>query len=146
QIALRCTLVAIPMAVEVLLEVGDKLRRGEMSADDVIVLPEGGELEPKAICPVVLAFECVRRLERKIGRLEESLSARRRSGAYRKSVGTAIGAARMAIQDVVADMTLKPVLIDELVAQVRRRWEKICELDRSMRRVHNPAATRELRQ
>src|SRR5438309_2196891 len=39
QIALRRTLVAIPMAVEALLEVGDKLRRGEMPAHDVIVLP-----------------------------------------------------------------------------------------------------------
>jgi len=145
QIALRRALVAIPMAVEALLEVGDKLRRGQMPADDVIVLPEGGELEAKAIRPVVLAFERMRRLERKIGRLEESLSARRRSAAYRKSTVTAIAVAREAIQDVVADMTLKPALIDDLVAQVRRRWEKISELDRSTRRAHNPGATRELR-
>src|SRR5207249_4918935 len=108
-------------------------------------LTEGGELEAKAIRPIVLAFERVRRLQRKIARLEESLSARRRSAAYRKSTATAIAAAREAIQDVVADMTLKPALIDDLVAQVRRRWEKISELDRSARRVHNPVATRELR-
>src|SRR6266850_436475 len=145
QIALRRTLVAIPMAVEALLEVGDKLRRGEMPADDVIVLPEGGELEAKAIRPIVLAFERMRRLERKIGRFEESLAARRRSAAYRKSTATAIAAARAAIQDVVADMTLKPALIDELVTQVRRCWEKISELDRGTRRARNPGATRELR-
>jgi len=102
QIALRRTLVAIPMAVEALLEVGDKLRRDEMPADDVIVLPEGGELEAKAIRPIVLAFERIRRLERKISRLEKSLAARRRSAAYRKSTATAIAAAREAIQDVVA--------------------------------------------
>ena len=93
QIALRRTLVAIPMAVEGLLAVGDKLRRGEIPADDVIVLPEGGELEAKAIRPVVLAFERVRRLERKIARLEASLTARRRSAAYRKSTATAIAVA-----------------------------------------------------
>jgi len=79
QIALRRTLVGIPMAVEAFLAVGDKLRRGEMPADDVIVLPEGGEIEAKAIRPVVLAFERIRRLERKIARLEASLGARRRS-------------------------------------------------------------------
>jgi RNA polymerase primary sigma factor len=145
QIALRRTLVAIPMAVEGLLEIGDKLRRGEMSADDVIVLPEGGELEEKAIRPTVLAFERTKRLERKIARLEESLKARRRSATYRKSTATAIAVAREAIQDVVAGMTLKPALIDELVAQVRRRWEQISELDRGNRRSHNPAAARELR-
>jgi len=146
QIALRRTLVGIPMAVEALLAVGDKLRRGEMPADDVIVLPEGGELEAKAIRPVVLAFERIRRLERKIGRLEASLTARRRSATYRKSTATAIANAREAMQDVIADMTLKPALIDELVAQVRRRWEQISELDRGTRRGHNPAAARELRQ
>ena len=145
QIALRRTLVAIPMAVEALLEVGDKLRRGDMPADDVIVLPEGGELEAKAIRPMVLAFEKIRRLERKIARLEESLKARRRSATYRRTTAAAIAVAHEAIQDVVAGMTLKPALIDELVAQVRRRWEHISELDRGNRRARNPAAARELR-
>src|SRR5437899_12407057 len=146
QIALRRTLVGIPMAVEAFLEVGDKLRRGEIPADDVIVLPEGGEIEAKAIRPVVLAFERIRRLERKIARLEASLNGRRRSAAYRKSTTTAIARAREAMQDAIAEMTLKPAVIDDLVAQVRRRWELISELDRGTRRGHNPAAARELRQ
>jgi RNA polymerase primary sigma factor len=145
QIALRRTLVGIPMAVEGLLQVGDKLRRGEMPADDVIVLPEGGELEAKAIRPMVLAFERMRRLERKIARLEGSLGPRRRSAAYRKSTATAIAVAREAIRDVVAEMTLKPALIDDLVAQVRRNWEQISELDRGTRRGHTRGATRERR-
>src|SRR2546425_1856277 len=145
QIALRRTLAGIPMAVEVLLAVGDKLRRGETPADDVIVLPEGGELEAKAIRPVILAFERMRRLERKIARLQASLTAKRRSKAYRKVTGTAIDAARQAIQKTVAEMPLKPALIDELVAQVRRRWEQISVLDRASRRGHTPAAARELR-
>src|SRR5436309_4326825 len=143
QIALRRTLAGIPMAVEALLAVGDKLRRGEIPADDVIVLPEGGELEAKAIRPVILAFERMRRLERKIARLQASLTAKRRSKAYRKVTGTAIDAARQAIQKTVAEMPLKPALIDELVAQVRRRWEQISVLDRASRRGHTPAAARE---
>jgi RNA polymerase primary sigma factor len=145
QIALRRTLVGIPMALQALLEVGDRLRRGEMPADDVIVLPEGGELEAKAIRPMVLAFERLRRLERKIARLDESLAARRRSAAYRKSTAATIAAARETMQDVVAGMTLKPVLVDDLVTQVRRCWEKISELDRSNRRAQNPAVAREMR-
>jgi RNA polymerase primary sigma factor len=79
QIALRRALAGIPMAVRALLDVGDRLRRGDTAADDVIVLPEGGELEAKEVRPVLLAFARVRRLERKIVRLEESLDDRRRS-------------------------------------------------------------------
>src|SRR5213080_4431136 len=85
QIALRRTLAGIPMAVETLLEVGDRLRRGDIPADDVIVLPEGGELEAKAIRPIVLAFERVRRLQRKIAGRQDSLGDKRRSTASRTS-------------------------------------------------------------
>jgi RNA polymerase primary sigma factor len=145
QVALRRTLAAIPMAVEALLEVGDKLRRDEMSADDAIVLPEGGELDPKAVRPVLLAFERIRRLQRKIAGLEASLTARRRSMAYRKTTAVAVAAARQAIQKNVAEMPLKPALIDDLVAKVRRRWEQINELDRASRRAHPGSAPRELR-
>jgi len=145
QIALRHTLAGIPMAVEALLAAGDNLRHGETPADDLIVLPEGGELEAKAIRPVLLAFERIRRLKRKIARLEGARAAKRRSAAYRKDTVTAIAVARQAIQKTVAEMPLKPALIDELVAQVRRRWEQISVLDRASRRGRTPAAGRELR-
>jgi RNA polymerase primary sigma factor len=108
QIALRRTLAGIPMAVEALLAVGDQMRRGETPADDVIVLAEGGELEPKAIRPVLLAFERVRRLVRKIAKLEVSLAAKRRSAAHRRDTAAAIGVARQAIQKTVADMPSSP--------------------------------------
>ena len=145
QIALRRTLAGIPMAVEALLMAGDNLRHGEASADDLIVLPEGGELEVKAIRPVLLAFERIRRLQRKIARLEGARAAKRRSAAYRKDTVTAITVARQAIQKTVAEMPLKPALIDDLVAQVRRRWEQINVLDRASRRGRTPTAARELR-
>jgi len=145
QIALRRTLAGIPMAVEALLAAGDNLRHGETPADDLIVLPEGGELEAKAIRPVLLAFERIRRLQRKIARLEGARTAKRRSAAYRKDTVTAIAGARQAIQKTVAEMPLKPALIDELVAQVRRRWEQINAIDRASRRGRTPAAARELR-
>src|SRR6267378_8335863 len=104
QIALRRTLAGIPMAVEALLEVGDRLRRGETSPDDVIVLAEGGELEAKAIRPVLAQFARIRRLERKIVRLEESLLTRRRSRTGRKTATAAVAVARESIQKVVAEM------------------------------------------
>src|SRR5262245_13345523 len=84
QISLRRALAGIPMAVQTLLDVGDRLRREEIPADDVIVLPEGGELDPKAIRPVLLAFARMRRHDRKIGRLQEALHDKRRSASSRQ--------------------------------------------------------------
>src|SRR5437016_1073294 len=121
QIALRRTLAGIPMAVETLLEVSDRLRRGEIPPDDVIVLAEGGELDAKQLRPVLLAFGRLRRLQRKIA------------------------AAHEAIQKVVADLPLKPALVDDVVAQVRGRWERISQLAEEARR-NQPTAGRELRE
>src|SRR5436189_3313327 len=120
QIALRRALAGIPMAVRTLLDVGDRLRREEIPADDVIVLPEGGELEPKAVRPVLLAFARIRRHDRKIARLYEGLHDKRRSAASRQRSLAAVEAERTAVQKVVAEMPLKPALIDELVGMVRR--------------------------
>src|SRR5712692_141251 len=111
QIALRRALAGIPMAVRTLLDVGDRLRREEIPADDVIVLPEGGELEPKAVRPVLLAFARIRRHDRKIARLYEGLHDKRRSAASRQRFLAAVETERAAIQKVVADMPLKPALI-----------------------------------
>ncbi|HMF09315.1 MAG TPA: sigma-70 family RNA polymerase sigma factor [Thermoanaerobaculia bacterium] len=146
QIALRRALAGIPMAVRALLDVGDRLRHGEMPADDVMVLAEGGELEPKAVRPVQLAFARVRRLERKIVRLEESLGDRRRSVASRAAVLRTIGVHREAIQKIVADMPLKPALIDDLVGKMRRHCRRLNELADELRRNRTAGGTRELRQ
>src|SRR5712664_706570 len=83
QIALRRALAGIPMAMRALLDVGDRLRREEISADEVMVLAEGGELDPKAVRPVILAFARIRRHARKIESLQEGLGDKRRSAASR---------------------------------------------------------------
>jgi RNA polymerase primary sigma factor len=145
QIALRRALAGIPSAVRTLLDVGDRLRRDDVSAEDVIVLPEGGELEPKAMRPVLLAFARIRRHERKIERLREALGDKRRSAASRQRHAQAIDVERAAIQKVVADMPLKPALIDEMVATVRRQCHRLEQLALESRRGRTATAARELR-
>ena len=123
QIALRRALAGIPMAAGALLEIGDRLRHEAIAAEDVIVLPEGGEIEAAEIRPVLLAFARIRRLEREIARVRESLHDRRRSAAAKRNYAKWIEANREAIQKVVAQMPLKPALIDDLVARVRRQCD-----------------------
>src|SRR5690242_2162355 len=116
QIALRRALAGIPLAVQALLEVGDQLRRGDIPADDVIVLPEGGELEAKEIKPVLLAFARIRRHQHRIDSIQESLVKRRLAKTTRQTRARDIAGEREMIQRTVAEMPLKPALIDEIVA------------------------------
>ena len=145
QIALRRALAGIPMAVTALLEIGDRLRHEGIAADDVIVLPAGGEIDAAEIKPVVLAFAKIRRLEREIARLQDALGDKRRTANTRSNYTEWIAANREAIQKVVAGMPLKPALIDELVARIRRHCELIGRLADAARRGRTATATRELR-
>jgi RNA polymerase primary sigma factor len=144
QIDLRKALSGIPMAVRLLLEVGDRLRREEIPADDVIVLPEGGELDAAEIKPVLAAFARIRRLDREIDRLRSSLRDRRRSAATRLNYQKWIAANREAIQKIVADLPLKPSLIEDVVARVRRHGDRIQRLATESQRGRTAAITREL--
>jgi RNA polymerase primary sigma factor len=141
QIALRRALAGIPMALRELMEVGDRLRHEDIAADDVIVLPEGGELDAAEIKPVLNAFARIRRLEREIARLRESARDRRRSTATRSNYAKWIAANREAIQKIVADMPLKPALVDELVARIRRYCERLERLGELARRRGSAALT-----
>jgi RNA polymerase primary sigma factor len=146
QIALRSALAGIPVAVRLLLDVGDKLRRGEIPADDVIVLAEGGELDAKEIKPVLLAFGRIRRHEGKIATLHEGMTDRRRSAATRGKYLSAIAQHREAIQKTVAEMPLKPALIDDIVSEIRTLGSRLETLMASARRARTAVGAREIRE
>jgi RNA polymerase primary sigma factor len=145
QIELRKALSGIPMAVGLLLEVGDRLRRDDIPADDVIVLPEGGELDAAEIKPILAGFARIRRLEREIARLRAALRDGRRSATTRLNYQKWIEANRESIQKIVADMPLKPGLIEEIVGRVRGHGDRLQRLATESKQRATAAATRELR-
>src|SRR5262245_1858848 len=77
QIALRRALAGVPLAVHRLLELADAVRAGQEQADEMLLLPEGGEVDSRELKRFTRAFGRVRRLEAEIARLTESLTSRR---------------------------------------------------------------------
>ena len=130
QIALRRALGGIPMVVARLLGFVDRVRRGEMPAEDLILLPEGGELDPEEMKPILTSFGRMRRLAREIERLEEALADKRRGKTTRANYHQWIAKNRATIQTLVENLPLKPVLLDELVAHSRRATEQMRGLPR----------------
>jgi RNA polymerase primary sigma factor len=130
QIALRRALGGIPMVVARLLGFVDRVRRGEMPAEDLILLPEGGELDPEEMKPILTSFGRMRRLAREIERLEEALADKRRGKTTRANYHQWIAKNRATIQTLVENLPLKPVLLDELVAHSRRATEEMRGLPR----------------
>jgi RNA polymerase primary sigma factor len=95
QAKLQEALGAIPMAILALKEIGDRLCRDTSIANDIVVSPDGTELNRKGLVPILRAFDRLRR--------------------WSKSK-TARGSA---IQALVASLPLQPALVDDLVGRVR---------------------------
>ena len=119
QTGLRRALAGVPRAVKALSELADRVRRGELPLDELILLPDGGEPEPDEIKPMLAAFSRIRRLEREIGRLRTALKDRRRSRSTRATYQRWIAQNREQIQTIVGGLPLKPALVDHLLADVR---------------------------
>jgi RNA polymerase primary sigma factor len=128
QIQLRRALAGIPVAVTHLLARVDRIRHAELGLDEVIVLPEGGEPRPDEVKPLLAAFTRIRRLEREIARLQESLLDKRRGKSTRATYHKWIAQNRAAIQSAIEKLPLKPGLVDQLVADVRRQAKRLAEL------------------
>jgi RNA polymerase primary sigma factor len=128
QIQLRRALAGIPMATAQLLARVDRIRHAELGLDEVIVLPEGGEPKPDEIKPLLAVFTRIRRLEREIQRLQESLQDKRRGKTTRANYHKWIAQNRAAIQTAVEKLPLKPGLVDQLVAEVRRQAKRLAEV------------------
>jgi len=126
QIALRRTLGAIPMATAHLGALVDRVRKEEIPLDDVILLPEGGEPKPDEVKPMLAAVARVRRLQSEIERLEAALHAKkRRSAITRANYHRWIAQNRAAIQTLMERLPLKPALVDEIVAEIRRHARRM---------------------
>ncbi len=127
QVAARRAVAAIPMALTLLLEVGDRLRDNEVNGDKVIVLPEGGAVGGKEIRRVILMLSRVRGLNRQIAQLQ-SRSRDCRSQALREALAVTIARKRGAIQEIIGRLPLEATLIGRLVREARDHHARMVEL------------------
>ncbi|MGH7392326.1 MAG: sigma-70 factor domain-containing protein, partial [Candidatus Rokuibacteriota bacterium] len=119
QIALRCALAGVPLAVRRLLDLGEAVRGGRTPADEMLLPPAGGEVGSRELKRLGRALGRVRRLEAEVARLTESLTDRRLGAASRANYTKWIEANRESIQAVIAELPLNPAVVDRLVAEVR---------------------------
>ena len=76
---------------------------------------------------LLAVFTRIRRLEREIERLQESLQDKRRGKSTRANYHKWIAQNRAAIQTAVEKLPLKPGLVDQLVGDVRRQAKRLAE-------------------
>jgi RNA polymerase primary sigma factor len=124
---LRLALAAIPLSVNRLLELADRVRKNEAPLD-AFLLPNSGEPKPEELKPIFAAFARIRRLQREIEKFHGHVKDRRCPASRRATYRRLIAQHRAAIQQIVADLPIKPGLVDELVAELGRLNEEIQRL------------------
>jgi RNA polymerase primary sigma factor len=136
---LLAALVLIPAGRSTLLSLADGVRRGEAPAPELILLPDGGELKPEKVAPVLRALDTLRRLERRIDQTKRRNMDRWSTAASRTRRRQAIGRLENAMGAVVRDLPIRPSVVDDIVSELR-------EIDRlAEAALHAPAGAERAR-
>jgi RNA polymerase primary sigma factor len=135
-------LAAIPTAVDALVDLADRVRRGHVPAADLILLPAGGELKHESVQPVLAAFARMRRLAGSIAGRQKKRHERSVTAKARDRLDAELERLQRSLAQLLVAQPLRPSLIDQLVVELRRAGER---LDKAERRAkQDPEALREL--
>jgi RNA polymerase primary sigma factor len=116
---LLADLAALPCARATFLALADEVRKGTAPAAQLILLPDGGELKPDKIDPILRAFTRLRRIDRAIIAATTSPHRERSSdGAPRPHQDPR--KLELSAAKLLRDLPIRPSLVDDVVAELRR--------------------------
>ncbi len=110
----------VPAALATILDLAQEVRKGTSPASELILLPDGGELTPGKVAPMMKEFTRLRRLERCIARWRALLARRSTKGVARRRHQEEIARAEARIADIMRELPIRPSLIEEIRAELER--------------------------
>jgi RNA polymerase primary sigma factor len=123
-------LATVPCARVTLLALADAVRRKEAPAAELILLPDGGELKPDKVEPVLRAFARIRRLERQVDRCSQRMADRRSTTSSRARSRQEIDHIHARMGEILRDLPIRPSVVDDVVAELKRIDEEIDAAER----------------
>jgi RNA polymerase primary sigma factor len=117
---LLAELSTVPAARQTLLSLADAVRRQLVPAAELILLPDGGELKPEKVKPVLRAFERVRRSERQIEAHRKRIANHRSTAASRAKFRRAIECLQKGMGTSLRDQPVRPSAVDDVVGELRQ--------------------------
>jgi RNA polymerase primary sigma factor len=127
---LQGVLGTIPCARQTFLTLADQVRKGSAPAAELILLPDGGELEPQTVNSVIKAFDRVRSWQSRIDECLQRCQDRRSTATSRQHYRQRIVEANEQIASTLAKLPLRPSLVDDVVAELRALRNSFDELER----------------
>lgn len=125
------TLLTIPLGARTLLGLAARVRKGEIDPEQLILLPEGGELDPAKVKPVLDAFAKAARWAKQLEAADRpAATTTKATPAGKKGARRAPDPEllRQRLADTIAEQPVRPSLVDRLLAEARHRYERIDRL------------------
>ena len=110
----------IPCALQTLVALEEAVKRSDAPAAELILLPDGGELVPEKIEPILKAFGRIRRQQRHINDWRHRIEDHRSTPATRSEARTEIAAAYQEIGTTLRDLPIRPSVIDGILDELKR--------------------------
>jgi RNA polymerase sigma factor (sigma-70 family) len=127
---LLAELTVIPAARQTLLSLADAVRRKEVPAAELILLPDGGELKPERLAPIMRALARVRRLVGETEVYKDRIKNPRSTTATRAKHRQEIERLHDTMRTVVRNLPIRPSVVDEIVAELRHLDRQFEEVER----------------
>jgi RNA polymerase primary sigma factor len=130
---LLASLAALPPALGSILNLAERVRAGAASPAELVLFPDGGELLPERVRPVMWALRRIGRLSRCIERFKRRSEDESLPDFSRESYARQIDRAESAVALLLAPQPIRPALIDQLVVELRRLGERVAKAERDAR-------------
>ena len=110
----------IPIALQTIVALAEAVGRGAAPAAELILLPDGGELKPDKVDPVLAAIDRIRRQQRVINDSRQRCEDRRSTAPTRAKFRQVMARANETIGGLLRDLPIRPAVVDDIVAELRR--------------------------
>jgi RNA polymerase primary sigma factor len=127
---LLAELTVIPAGRQTVLSLADAVRRKQVPAAELIVLPDGGELTPEKLAPILRVLARVRRLAGEIEVYQDRIRSPRSTTASRAKHRKEIERLHDAMRVAVRDLPNRPSVVDEIVAELHHLVRQSVEVER----------------
>jgi RNA polymerase primary sigma factor len=135
-------LAALPFAVRQLVELAGRIRRQEAAFEELIVFPEGREVDVAEALSILRAFGRIGRLAHRLGEWRPKAHSRRLAASTRAKYSRAVARTESDLHTLLLGQPVNPALLDTLLSDLR---QVVTELDHLEAEPAGPSRTERLR-
>jgi len=117
---LLAEIATIPCALQTLVALAEQVKNASVPAAELILLPDGGELKPERIEPVMRAFDRIRRQQRLINNAHRRCEDRDSTAETRATFRRESTRAYEQIGSILRGLPIRPAVIDDMFGELRR--------------------------